>query len=92
MENNKVVDYYQHFIPRGRSIVPHNNLIKTIIVNSAYRDKVKYPNKYDFTLFLDDTFSDVMKLEIIKAYFNYNLPVINNSNNTLSLYINLVYG
>lgn len=89
MENNKVVDYYQHFIPRGRSIVPHNNLIKTIIVNSAYRDKVKYPNKYDFTLFLDDTFSDVMKLEIIKAYFNYNLPVINNSNNTLSLYINL---
>ena len=89
MENNKIVDYYQHLIPRGRSIVPHNNLIKTIIVNSAYRDKIKYPNKYDFTLFLDDTFSDVMQLEIIKAYFNYNLPVINNSNNTLSLYINL---
>ena len=38
MENKKVVDYYQHLIPQARSIVPHNNLIKTII-SSANRDK-----------------------------------------------------
>ena len=89
MENKKVVDYYQHFIPQGRSIVPHNNLIKTIIIDSSNRDKTKYPNKFDFTLYLEDTFVDVINIEIIKAYFNYNLPVINNSNNSLYLYIDL---
>ena len=89
MENKKVVDYYQHFIPQARSIVPHNNLIKTIIISSANRDKTKYPNKYDFTLYMDDSFVDVMNVEIIKAYFNYNLPIINNGNNSFSFFINL---
>jgi hypothetical protein len=90
MEKIQTVDYYQHVIPTGRNIVPNANLVKTIIIRSKERDITKYPNKFDFVLYLENYFTDVISIEIIKAYFNSNIPIITNKKSTVSIYIELI--
>lgn len=90
MNKNQYIDYYQHqIVPPKRINNNYSNNIKTILIRSADRDITRFPNKYDFILDLESSFTDIVCLEIIKAYFNYNVPVINSSNNSLSVYINL---
>lgn len=90
MNKNQYLDYYQHQISAPKKITNnYSNNIKTILVRSANRDKSKYPNKFDFVLDLETSLTDVVSLEIIKAYFNYNVPVVNSLNNKFSVYINL---
>ena len=90
MNKNQYIDYYQHqIVPPKRINNNYSNNIKTILIRSADRDITRFPNKYDFILDLESSFTDIVSLEIIKAYFNYNVPVINSSNNSLSVYINL---
>lgn len=90
MNKNQYIDYYQHqIVPPKRINNNYSNNIKTILIRSADRDITRFPNKYDFILDLEASFTDIVSLEIIKAYFNYNVPVINSSNDSFSVYINL---
>ena len=84
--NNKIVDYYTHTIPKGKTVKLSNNITNTLIILSKDRNKFIYKNPYNFVVNLENPYYDVIEIELVRLYFNYCKPLINNDNNTFEFF------
>lgn len=58
---------------------------KLLIIDSNDRNKAEYPNSSEYEIFLDQTFRNVVSIELVQAYVNDEQYNITNSNNKLNI-------
>ena len=69
--SNSNDNYYQHVLTNRSYFKSENDNVITYYLSSKKRDISKYPNKFNFSINLEDSFSDVYMVEITRLYFNY---------------------
>tara|TARA_B100001093_G_scaffold183100_1_gene175723 strand:- start:110 stop:1294 length:1185 start_codon:yes stop_codon:yes gene_type:complete len=81
MENNN--DYYKHVINKPDKISFTNKYPDILIINSSDRNKFLYPNSNNFSLGFNNTFNDVVEIELINAFFKFRNYLFNSNNNKI---------
>ena len=81
MENNN--DYYKHVINKPDKISFTNKYPDILIINSSDRNKFLYPNSNNFSLGFNNTFNDVVEIELINAFFKFRNYLFNSNNNII---------
>jgi hypothetical protein len=76
-------DYYKHVINKPDKITFTNKYPDILVINSDDRNKFLYPNSNNFSLGFNNTFNDVVEIELINAYFKYTNYLVNSNNNKI---------
>ena len=82
MENHKDT-YYSHFIPKPETVKPSFNESTIVVIDSKDRNKLLYPDSNNYVMPLQTPLTDILEIELISAYYRYNVYQLNKSNNKL---------
>lgn len=80
-------DYYQHIINKPNIVNLSTDFSNILVINSDDRDRHLYPNSNEFIIELNNTYSDVIEIEIISIDYDYSRNTFDQSNNEIHISI-----
>lgn len=78
-------DYYQHVITKPEKISFQNQHSNILVIDSRDRNKFLYSNPNNFSIEIENTLYDVIEVELISIYYNYNRLMYDTTNNKIYL-------